>query len=133
MDKILFSSKTDDWATPQYVFDWLNNIFNFELDPCASKENHKCDKYYTKEIDGLSQKWGGTKYFAILHMEEKSATGLKKHMKKTKKIIILLFCFCRLGQIQNGIMNIFAEMLKFFFSKGVLNLEMKKTALHFLV
>ena len=75
MDRILFSSKTDDWATPQYVFDWLNNIFNFELDPCASEENHKCNKYFTKEIDGLSQKWGGTRFFVIRHMDEKLATG----------------------------------------------------------
>ena len=39
---LMFSSKTDDWATPQDFFDKLNEEFNFTLDPCASLENHKC-------------------------------------------------------------------------------------------
>lgn len=34
-----FSSKTDDWATPQDLFDKLNNHFNFTLDVCASDDN----------------------------------------------------------------------------------------------
>lgn len=55
----MFSSKTDQWATPQYFFDELNSEFNFNLDPCADKTNHKCNTYYSKEQDGLSQKWGG--------------------------------------------------------------------------
>jgi site-specific DNA-methyltransferase (adenine-specific) len=59
----MFSSKTDDWATPQDFFDRLNNEFNFTLDPCADELNHKCDKYYTKEQDGLTQDWEGERVF----------------------------------------------------------------------
>lgn len=55
----LFSSNTDQWATPQDFFDKLNAEFHFTLDPCASPENAKCQKYYTKEQDGLIQDWGG--------------------------------------------------------------------------
>lgn len=55
----LFSSKSDNWETPQYFFDELNDEFHFDLDPCADENNHKCEKYFTKEIDGLSQDWGG--------------------------------------------------------------------------
>jgi len=58
-----FSSKTDDWATPQDFFDNLNKTFNFTLDPCASHENHKCAKYYTKDDDGLSKSWEGETAF----------------------------------------------------------------------
>lgn len=58
MDNVLFSSNSDEWETPQDVFDALNEEFDFNLDPCATDENHKCEKYYTKEQDGLSQKWG---------------------------------------------------------------------------
>lgn len=54
-----FSSKTDQWATPQWFFDKYNNIFNFTLDVCADEFNKKCDRYYTKEQDGLSQEWDG--------------------------------------------------------------------------
>ena len=55
----LFTSNTDQWATPQDFFDELNNEFHFDLDVCADDTNHKCDKYYTKEQDGLAQKWSG--------------------------------------------------------------------------
>jgi phage N-6-adenine-methyltransferase len=58
-----FDSRTektrDDWETPPYFFNLLNNIFNFTLDPCSSKDNHLCEKYYTEEDNGLKQDWGG--------------------------------------------------------------------------
>ena len=53
-----FSSKSDERATPQSYFDEINKEFNFNLDPCATEDNHKCDKYFTLENDGLSQNWG---------------------------------------------------------------------------
>ena len=55
----LTSSNTDEWPTPDYIFDELNKEFNFNLDVCATDHNHKCDQYFTKEIDGLSQDWKG--------------------------------------------------------------------------
>ena len=55
----MFSSKTDNWSTPQDFFDELNKEFAFTLDPCADDHNHKCEKYFTREQDGLSQNWGG--------------------------------------------------------------------------
>lgn len=59
--EVMFSSKTDQWATPQDFFDKLNEEFHFTLDPCADEFNHKCEQYYTKEQDGLSIYWGGWK------------------------------------------------------------------------
>ena len=53
--EVMFSSKTDLWSTPQKFYDELDKEFHFTLDPCATKENHKCKKYYTKEEDGLKQ------------------------------------------------------------------------------
>lgn len=58
-----FSSKTDQWSTPQDFFDELNKEFNFTLDPCADKSNAKCQKFFTKEDDGLSKDWWGEKVF----------------------------------------------------------------------
>lgn len=55
MNAALFSSNTDQWATPQWFYDELNKEFNFNLDPCADESNHKCEKYFTKEQDGLTQ------------------------------------------------------------------------------
>ena len=48
---------------PQNTFDELNAEFNFTLDPCSTKENSKCKKYFTKEHNGLSQSWDGEVVF----------------------------------------------------------------------
>lgn len=56
----LMSSLTDNWPTPAYVFDRLNEEFHFTLDVCADDLNHKCPNYFTKETDGLKQEWTGT-------------------------------------------------------------------------
>ena len=61
--EVLFSSASCEWATPQGFFDGLNKEFNFTLAPCADDSNHKCDKYFTKEQDGLSQDWSGENVF----------------------------------------------------------------------
>ena len=58
----LLSSSTDEWATPQELFDKLNEAFHFTLDPCATPENAKCAKFYTREQNGLEQDWGGGCY-----------------------------------------------------------------------
>lgn len=58
----LTSSNTDEWSTPQDLFDALDATFHFTLDPCATPENAKCAKFYTKEQDGLKQDWGGGCY-----------------------------------------------------------------------
>jgi len=55
----LFSSKTDEWATPQHVFDELHKEFDFNLDPCATAENAKCRKFFTAADNGLEKSWGG--------------------------------------------------------------------------
>lgn len=54
-----FSSATDLWSTPKDFYDKLNEVHHFTLDVCATKENAKCDRYYTKAEDGLSQPWAG--------------------------------------------------------------------------
>jgi phage N-6-adenine-methyltransferase len=54
-----FSSRKDEWATPRDVFTELDAEFGFDLDPCATPENAKCERFYTREQDGLAQPWLG--------------------------------------------------------------------------
>jgi site-specific DNA-methyltransferase (adenine-specific) len=68
INNALFTSNSDEWATPQDTFDQLNCEFHFDLDPCATADNHKTDLYFTAEQDGLNQNWGDTGYSAILHI-----------------------------------------------------------------
>ncbi len=55
----MMSSNSNEWTTPQTLFDELNREFNFTLDPCATNENAKCKKYFTINEDGLIQDWDG--------------------------------------------------------------------------
>lgn len=55
----MFSSKTDEWSTPQDLFDRLNEEFHFDLDVCADETNHKCALYYDRNQDGLKMPWKG--------------------------------------------------------------------------
>lgn len=55
----LFSSKTPEWATPIAFFKELDKEFHFDLDPCCTDENAKCEKHYTLKDNGLLQQWGG--------------------------------------------------------------------------
>lgn len=58
-----FSSERDDWPTPQEFFDRLNEEFRFTLDPAASHDNHKCERYFTVEDDGLKKAWENERVF----------------------------------------------------------------------
>lgn len=59
MNKIMFSSKTDLWETPQELFCKYDSIYHFETDVCALPENTKCERFFSPDIDGLQQEWHG--------------------------------------------------------------------------
>lgn len=60
---LMFSSATDEWETPQAFYNALNSEFHFTMDVCATPENAKCERFYTREQDGLSQDWTGETVF----------------------------------------------------------------------
>jgi site-specific DNA-methyltransferase (adenine-specific) len=59
-------SVTDQWATPQSVFDEWDAKYNFDLDPAASSTNHKCAQWYgldhpdPNRRNGLSATWSAS-------------------------------------------------------------------------
>ncbi|WP_165177397.1 DNA N-6-adenine-methyltransferase [Desulfovibrio sp. ZJ369] len=59
----LFSSVSSEWATPQWLFDALNERFFFTLDPCCTADTAKCPKFYTRTDDGLAHSWAGERVF----------------------------------------------------------------------
>lgn len=58
-EKVLLKSNRDEWETPASLFEQLDREFQFDLDACATDENAKCERYFTKEQDGLAQDWRG--------------------------------------------------------------------------
>ena len=52
-----FSSRTDEWPTPDWLFEVLDAEFRFTLDPCSSDANARCVRHFTRREDGLAQDW----------------------------------------------------------------------------
>lgn len=85
-----FSSKTNEWATPQAFFDNLNKEFKFTLDPSSTKENAKCKKFYTEADNGLVKSWDNE----IVFCNPPYGRGLKDWVKKASEarggVVVLL-------------------------------------------
>lgn len=63
LNKGMMSSNSDEWETPRWLFDRLNERFQFTLDAAATKENALCRRWFTKEEDGLQFCWDGYRVF----------------------------------------------------------------------
>ena len=70
--KLFQSKKTDNWATPQWLYDKLNDEFDFDFDPCP----------LNSKVDGLNIKWGKRNF---VNPPYSNVTGfLKKAHKELK-------------------------------------------------
>ena len=91
INKGLFSSNTELWATPQAFYDQLNAEFGFTLDPCALPDNAKCAKFFTPEDDGLAQDWSGERVFCNPPYGRKIAAWVKKcHDEAQKGALVVM-------------------------------------------
>ena len=54
-----YNEAVDDRATTWEDFTPLDRRFRFTIDVAASAENAKCDRFYTRDDDGLGQSWAG--------------------------------------------------------------------------
>lgn len=92
-NEALFSSKSDEWETPQDFYNELNKEFAFTLDPCGTQENHKCKKFFTAEENGLLQDWGGGHRVFCNPPYSKIAEWVEKAYRETRKdntVVVLL-------------------------------------------
>ena len=83
--EVMFSSKTEEWETPKEFYEKLNEEFNFTLDPCATPENAKCLKYYTKKENGLKQNWQGERVFCNPPYGRSIKEWVKKCYEESRK------------------------------------------------
>jgi len=92
----LFSSKSNEWATPQDFFDKLNQEFHFTLDPCCTHENAKCKKHFTLSENGLIQDWRGESVFCNPPYGRQTKEWVKKAYEESQKenttVVMLLPC-----------------------------------------
>jgi phage N-6-adenine-methyltransferase len=86
----LFTSRTEEWETPDYVFIPLNKEFEFQVDVCATSENAKCKIYFDKSVDGLKREWSPFRCW----MNPPYGSNISKWMKKAlKKVSVELWLF----------------------------------------
>lgn len=88
--QVMFSSQTDNWATPQGLFDELNKEFSFTIDVCANSDNAKCRRYYTKAQDGLKQNWDGENVFCNPPYGREIGKWVKKASESNTLVVMLL-------------------------------------------
>ena len=101
--ELFFSCKTDQWETPQDFFDQLDSEFHFTLDPCADEMNHKCDRYFTKDQDGLQQDWSGEVVFCNPPMAGRLASGCRSALRKCMQATASAWCcYCLQTQTPSG-------------------------------
>lgn len=87
-----FSSKNDCWETPKELFEKLDNVYHFTLDPCSTDENAKCSKHYTIKDDGLSKDWSNEIVFCNPPYNRDISKWVRKCYEESKhaKIIMLI-------------------------------------------
>ena len=68
----------DDWRTPSYIYDELNNEFNFDFDPCPLQHN-------IKKWDGLDVEWGKSNFINPPYSRKLKESFVKKAIEESKK------------------------------------------------
>ena len=92
--KVHYSSKSNEWTTPDDFYSNLDKRFGFTLDPASDGVNAKCDKFYTQEDDGLSQDWYNDTVFCNPPYGRELKHWVKKaydeSLKSDNKIVLLI-------------------------------------------
>jgi phage N-6-adenine-methyltransferase len=57
MTQYMSPAKSQEWGTPQWLFDQLDEEFHFSLDACATERIAKCVKFFSQQEDALLQRW----------------------------------------------------------------------------
>jgi len=86
--KNIHINNDDNYATPPKFYEELNQVFNFDFDPCPYNENE-----ITPETDGLLKDWGKSNFVNPPYSQKlKEAFIIKgiEEMKKGKTSVFLI-------------------------------------------
>lgn len=109
----------DNWATPKYVYDFLDKEFNFDFDPCPLNPNE-----ITEDKNGLLISWGKRNFVNPPY----SAKGIKdlfilKGIEEAKKGNLSVFLIPVATGTKNFHECIFNNASEIRFLKGRINFE----------
>ena len=92
----LFATATDTTdavdtrATDPKLFRHIDAEFHFTLDVAANADNAKCERYFTKEDDGLIQPWAGEVVWCNPPYSELRAWVAKASAETSATVVMLL-------------------------------------------
>lgn len=64
------------WATPDWVFDPLNQLLRFDLDAAASPDNARCRDYFSQDDNALQQSWRAQSFWLNPPYGQEPGTGV---------------------------------------------------------
>ena len=81
-----FTSLTDEWKTPESIYDKLHREFTFTYDPCPMTTH-----YNDRWADGLNSNWGSCNFVnpPFSNWQEWVKKGYEEH-KKGKIVVFLI-------------------------------------------
>ncbi len=89
-NSVHFMSESNEWGTPQDLFDSLNAEFGFTLDVAANSANAKCPRYFTVDDNGLFKDWGGERVWCNPPYGREIGTWIKKAAISKAEVAVLL-------------------------------------------
>lgn len=122
---LMFSSESNEWNTPQLFFNKLNEKYNFTLDPCASKHNAKCKKYYTKKDNGLEKSWEGETVFVNPPYGRDLKNWVKKAYEESRNTNTTVVLLCPARTDTKYFHDYMMKASELYFIKGRLKFENK--------
>ena len=74
-EKYFGKSLKQNWETPDWVFEWCDNIFSFTLDTAAEEGNKKVKNFYSREKSAMEHPWNGRVWCNPPYSKEKGVPG----------------------------------------------------------
>ncbi len=87
-----YTSNRDDWETPRWLFDQIDAVWHFDLDPASNGRNQLCKEHFTAEDDGLSRSWGGHRVFLNPPYGRSIGDWVRKAADESKKPDTIVVC-----------------------------------------
>lgn len=85
LNTALFTSRSEEWETPAYVFRPLDSEFHFQVDVCATTENAKCKIFFDKFSDGLEREWSPFRCWMNPPYGSKISNWVKKAFQESQR------------------------------------------------
>lgn len=86
----LRSSASNEWRTPQYLFDALDREFKFTVDAASTHENALVDKHWTIREDGLAQSWDGERVWCNPPYGRQISQWVRKASEAVGGVVVML-------------------------------------------